>query len=112
MKIGCGIMGKYVALDKSFISILELNVYADVGTIRPEGSQACATAFDVFDSLIASFGSILCYWHHWVSNGVRISTTGLPDDTIAQHFLRLLHQKEPQQEHIRTVDISLILYAV
>jgi 2-methylcitrate synthase len=65
---------------------------AMLGTIRAESQTF--TCYDVFDSLIASFGSMLCYWNHWHASGKRISTQGKPKDTVAQHFLRCLLQKE------------------
>ena len=34
-----------------------------------------------------------------------------PDDTVAGHFLHLLHDREPAESHRRALDISLILYA-
>lgn len=82
---------------------------AVAGTLRPENLSF--SAFDVFDSLIASFGSILCYWHHWHLSGTRIDTSGHENESIAAHFLRLLHQAEPKYEHIEAVDKSLVLYA-
>jgi len=82
-----------------------------LGTLRPESETF--DAHQVFDSLIASFGSILLYWYHFATRGVRIDTQGKPDDTIASHFVRLLHSngREPDPLHVRTIDISLILYA-
>lgn len=90
------------------MDVLKLGA-AMLGTIRPEAHAF--TAFDVFDSLIASFGSMMCYWHHWHHSGSRISTQGKRGDTVAQHFLRCLTQADPKPEHIDTVDKSLILYA-
>jgi 2-methylcitrate synthase len=50
------------------------------------------------------------YWHRYHTDGVRIDTeTG--DDSIAGHFLHLLHGKPPSDFHRRVLDISLILYA-
>jgi 2-methylcitrate synthase len=80
-----------------------------MGTVRPESPSF--SQFDVFDSLIASFGSMMCYWHHFHTFGKRISTAGEPSDSIAQHYLRLFHQAEPKSEHVETLDKSLILYA-
>ncbi|CEO99863.1 hypothetical protein PBRA_007597 [Plasmodiophora brassicae] len=81
-----------------------------LGTIRPETKGAPAE--DVFDYLIAIFGSVLCYWHQFHANGRRIDTSGQgPSERIAHHFLRLLHGRDPHPEAVRTVDVSLILYA-
>lgn len=65
---------------------------------------------DVTDRLLAAFPSILLYWYHFSHNDVRIETeTG--DDTVAGHFLHLLHGKKPADNHRRCLDVSLILYA-
>jgi len=42
----------------------------------------------------------------------RINTDGKVGDTIARHFVRLLHPgKEPNPIHVRAIDLTLILYA-
>ncbi|WP_313137620.1 bifunctional 2-methylcitrate synthase/citrate synthase [Paracoccus jeotgali] len=69
-----------------------------------------AGARDVIDRLMASLGSILLYWYHYSHNGRRIDVEG-DDPSIAQHFLRLLHGKDPSDSHIRAMQTSLILYA-
>ncbi len=78
-----------------------------LGCIEPEnGSQPHTIA----DRLMASFASMLLYWHHFHTDGKRIDTqTG--DDSIAAHFLHLLHDKAPDELHCRAIDASLILYA-
>jgi 2-methylcitrate synthase len=77
-----------------------------LGNLRPEGNPR-----DVFDTLIAAFGSMLLYWYKFATTGKRIDTRGKAGDTVARHFLRLLHGGEPKELHVRTVDVSLILYA-
>jgi len=47
-----------------------------------EGARAIA------DRLMASFGSMLLYWHHYAHNGKRIETE-TDDDSIGGHYLRL-----------------------
>jgi 2-methylcitrate synthase len=64
----------------------------------------------IADQLIASFPSILLYWHHFATTGKRIEVE-TDDPTIAAHFLRLLHQRAPSPNHTRALDRSLILYA-
>jgi 2-methylcitrate synthase len=63
--------------------------------------------------LLACFGSILLYWHHFATSGRRIDTNGKPSDTIASHFVRLLHSNntEPDAAVVKAIDQSLILYA-
>lgn len=67
-------------------------------------------ARDIADRLIASFGSMLLYWYHWTHNGRRIETE-TDDESIAAHFLHLLHGKAPSELHACSVDKSLTLYA-
>ena len=69
-----------------------------------EGARAIA------DRLMASFGSMLLYWHHYANSGKRIETQ-TDDDSIGGHYLHLLHQKKPSAEWVRAMHTSLILYA-
>ena len=82
-----------------------------LGTIFPEqGDHNPAGACDIADRLMACFGSMLFYWHHYSHSGRRIEVT-TEDDTIAGHFLHLLHGKKPSALHERAMQTSLILYA-
>lgn len=67
-------------------------------------------ARDIADRLVASFSSMLLYWHHFVHSGKRIAVE-TDDESVAAHFLRLLHQRPASAEHIRALDASLTLYA-
>jgi 2-methylcitrate synthase len=82
-----------------------------LGTVLPEKEdqniQGCR---DIIDRLIASFGSMLLYWFHYSQNGRRIEVE-TDDDTVAGHFLHLLHGKKPSGLHEKALDQSLILYA-
>ena len=82
-----------------------------LGTVLPEKEdqniQGCR---DIIDRLIASFGSMLLYWFHYSQNGRRIDVE-TDDDTVAGHFLHLLHGKKPSGLHEKALDQSLILYA-
>jgi 2-methylcitrate synthase len=69
-----------------------------------EGARAIA------DRLMASFGSMLLYWHHFANHGKRIEVE-TDDDSIGGHYLRLLHQKKPPESWVRAMHTSLILYA-
>ncbi|GAM20031.1 hypothetical protein SAMD00019534_032060 [Acytostelium subglobosum LB1] len=82
-----------------------------LGTLEPESPTN--DHYQISNRLIASFGSMLLYWHHWVCGGKRINCVTSPDDTTAKHFLKLLRQDglEPSPLHVRAVDVSLILYA-
>jgi 2-methylcitrate synthase len=82
-----------------------------LGTVLPEKDDHNLTgARDIADRLMASFGSMLLYWYHWTHNGRRIETE-TDDESIAAHFLHLLHGKPPSALHARALDQSLILYA-
>ena len=67
-------------------------------------------ARDIADRLMASLGSMLLYWHHYSQNGRRIEVE-TDDDTIAGHFLTLLHGKPARESWVRAMHTSLNLYA-
>ena len=82
-----------------------------LGTVLPEKDDHNVTgARDIADRLMASFGSMLLYWYHFSHNGKRIETE-TDDDSIAAHFLHVLHGKAPSELHATALDKSLILYA-
>ena len=82
-----------------------------LGCLAPEREgHPIAGARDVADKLIASLGSMLCYWYHFAESGRRIDLeTG--DDSIGGHFLHLLHGRAPSADWVRAMHTSLILYA-
>ena len=82
-----------------------------LGAVAPEpGEHTTAGARDIADRLLASFPSMLAYWHHFSLHGRRINeNTG--DDSIGGHFLHLLHQQSPPDSWVRAMHTSLILYA-
>jgi len=84
----------------------------DTEPSAPDGSgpKDPVVARRIADTLIACFPSMLLYWHHFATTGKRIDVE-TDDPTIAAHFLRLLHQREPDPAHVRALDRSLILYA-
>ncbi len=53
---------------------------------------------------------MLLYWHHFARNGKRIEVE-TDNDSIAAHFLHLLHGKPPSAQWVRAMQTSLILYA-
>jgi 2-methylcitrate synthase len=82
-----------------------------LGCVLPEkDDHNIAGARDIIDRLIASFGSMLAYWHHFSHNGKRINVE-TNDDSVGGHFLHLLHGKPPSAEWVRAMHTSLILYA-
>ncbi len=82
-----------------------------LGTVLPEKeSHPVAEARDIADRLMASFGSMLLYWYHYSHNGKRVEVQ-TDDESIAAHFLHVLHGRKPSELHARALDQSLILYA-
>jgi 2-methylcitrate synthase len=82
-----------------------------LGCVLPEKDDHNAGgARDIADQLIASFGSMLCYWYHYSHNGQRIHVE-TEDDSVGGHFLHLLHRRQPSPSWVRAMHTSLILYA-
>ena len=82
-----------------------------LGCALPEkDDHGTAGARDIADRLIASFGSMLCYWYHFSHNG-RVIDVETDDETVGGHFLHLLHGTEPSASWVRAMHTSLILYA-
>ncbi|MBF2754184.1 MAG: 2-methylcitrate synthase [Gammaproteobacteria bacterium AqS3] len=79
-----------------------------LGNLEPEGSFA--NYLEATDRLLAALPSMIIYWHRFHRDGVRVDCdTG--SDSIARHFLSLLHGEAPSEAHVRCLDVSLILYA-
>jgi 2-methylcitrate synthase len=84
---------------------------AMLGTLEPEAADRNIESAKVLgDRLIACFGSILVYWYQFSHFGKRIELE-TDDDSIAAHFLHMLHGKKPSQLHIDAMNTSLVLYA-
>jgi 2-methylcitrate synthase len=82
-----------------------------LGCVLPEKDDHNAPgAADIADRLMASLGSMLLYWHHFAQNGRRIEVE-TDDDTIAGHFLHLLHGRAASPSWVRAMHTSLNLYA-
>jgi 2-methylcitrate synthase len=82
-----------------------------LGCVLPEAlDHGDAGARAIADALLASLSSMLLYWHHYARNGRRIEVEAF-NDSIAAHFLHLLHGEEPGPEWTRAMQTSLILYA-
>ncbi len=79
-----------------------------LGNLEPEAQFS--DPFHIADKLIASFGSMLMYWHHFHKSGKRIDLN-TKEETIAGHLLALLLQKAPSDLHKNCLNSSLILYA-
>jgi len=79
-------------------------------TLPEKDDHSVAGARDIVDRLVASLGSMLCYWYHWSHNGQEIDVE-TDDDSVGGHFLHLLHGEPPPDSWVRAMHTSLILYA-
>jgi 2-methylcitrate synthase len=82
-----------------------------LGCVLPEkDDHNLPDARDIADRLMASLGSMLLYWFHYAHNGRSIEVE-TDDDSIAGHFLHLLHGEAPKPSWLRAMHTSLNLYA-
>ena len=82
-----------------------------LGCCLPEkDGHPAALARAAADRILASLGSMLCYWYHYSHAGQRI-VVETEDDSIGGHFLHLLHRRMPPPSWVRAMHTSLILYA-
>ena len=79
-----------------------------LGTLEPE--LRFEDQFRHAERLLACMPSILVYWYQFQNHGRRIDVN-LDCDSIAEHFLHLLHGKPVSETNRRAFDVSLILYA-
>lgn len=75
-----------------------------------EAENRFQTPQQAADRLIATFPAMICYWHHYANNGKRIDTS-TDEESLAGHFLAMLHREKPEEVFRKALDISLILYA-
>jgi 2-methylcitrate synthase len=82
-----------------------------LGAVLPERTEhSVEGARHIADRLLAVFPSMLIYWYQYAHHGKRIEVE-TDDDSIAGHFLHLLHGVRPTEEHQRALDVTSILYA-
>ncbi|HET8551211.1 MAG TPA: 2-methylcitrate synthase [Gammaproteobacteria bacterium] len=79
-----------------------------LGNLEPEGDFK--NQQNVADRLLAAFPAILLYWWRWHTEGKRIRTAS-NEDSHAAHFLRMLTGRKPKPEHVKAMNVSLVLYA-
>jgi 2-methylcitrate synthase len=79
-----------------------------LGCLEPEGPGR--DQHQVANRLLATFPSMLLYWHQFQRSGKRIETA-TDDPGVAAHFLHLLLGKTADDLQVRAMDASLILYA-
>ena len=84
---------------------------AMLGSLEPESADRNVhDAKKLGDRLIACFSGVLLYWYHFSHNNKRIDVES-DEDSIAGHFLHLLHGKKPSALHTAAMNTSLVLYA-
>ncbi|HWA96291.1 MAG TPA: 2-methylcitrate synthase [Terracidiphilus sp.] len=82
-----------------------------LGCVEPEtAAHSDEGARAIADRLLACLPSMLCYWLQFARHGRRIEVEN-EENSIAAHFLHLLHGKEPSARWIHAMQTSLILYA-
>lgn len=82
-----------------------------LGAVLPEREDhSDEGARHIADRMVAIFPSMLMYWYHYAHHGRRIEVE-TDDETVAGHFLHLLHGRKPSEIHERALDITFILYA-
>ena len=92
------------------MDVLRTGVSA-LGCALPErAAHDAAGAREITNRLLASLTSMLLYWYHYSHNGRRIEVE-TDDESIAEHFLHLLHGGKPRESWIKAMHISLNLYA-
>ncbi len=79
-----------------------------LGNVEPE--MDFSQQQDVADRLLSTLPGIINYWYRFSHDGVRVETE-TNEDSLAGHFLHLLHDRSPSELHQRVMDVSLILYA-
>ena len=92
------------------MDVLRTGVSA-LGCVLPEkDDHSPAGAIECADVLLATIGSMLLYWYHYSRNGQSVDLDS-GEDTLAGHFLSLLHGVPPSKEWVRAMQVSLVLYA-
>jgi len=76
---------------------------------EPE-THSDAVTRELIDRMLACFGSMLLYWHHYSTSGKRIDLE-TDDDSVGAHFLHLLHGVPAKASWVKAMHTSLILYA-
>tara|TARA_B100000575_G_scaffold268189_1_gene246932 strand:+ start:5845 stop:6966 length:1122 start_codon:yes stop_codon:yes gene_type:complete len=79
-----------------------------LGNLEPEGSFS--NQMISINRMIATMPSIVTYWYKYSHEGLDINLEN-DEDSMAGHFLHILHGKTPSDLHRKVMDVSLILYA-
>ena len=79
-----------------------------LGNLEPEGEFS--NQLNSINRMIATMPSIVTYWYKYSHEGLDIDLVN-DEDTMAGHFLHILHGEKPSDLHRKVMDVSLILYA-
>ena len=79
-----------------------------LGNLEPEDS--IENQMHSINRMVATMPSIVAYWYKFTHDNEDISLVN-DEDTMAGHFLHILHGKTPSDLHRRVMDASLVLYA-
>ncbi len=83
-----------------------------LGCLKPEAEDHNESgARSIADALLATLPSMLVYWYQFARSGGKRIDVEAGGDSIAEHFLHLLHGAAPSKEWIAAMQASLILYA-
>lgn len=88
---------------RTYTSVLGI-IYPEKDDHHPVGAR------EIADKLLASYASALLYWYHFAHHGRRIDVE-TDDESVGAHFLHLLHGREPSASWIKSMAVSLNLYA-
>ena len=79
-----------------------------LGNLEPEGEFS--NQLNSINRMIATMPSIVTYWYKFSHEGLDIDLVN-DEETMAGHFLNILHGEQPSDLHRKVMDVSLILYA-
>ena len=79
-----------------------------LGNLEPEGEFS--NQLNSINRMIATMPSIVTYWYKYSHEGLDIDLVN-DEDSMAGHFLHILHGEKPSDLYRKVMDVSLILYA-
>ena len=79
-----------------------------LGNLEPEGEFS--NQLNSINRMIATMPSIVTYWYKYSHEGLDIDLVN-DENSMAGHFLHILHGEKPSDLHRKVMDVSLILYA-
>ena len=83
---------------------------AVLGAVEPEDSNH-GNQEHVACRLLSFFPAALGYWHRFAHSGERVDPEAHRQEDMASLLLRLITGDAPKAEHVRAMNISLVLYA-